>query len=275
MENYISAHLMGGLGNQLFEAAHALAQGWKHNREVVFFPDSWTPGQGRNARNYVDNVFRNLNFSDKIEGFTHVYEGPFEYSEVNPLEGNTSFYGYYQSTKNWFGFDNRIRDVFQPSLELVKEFMEKYPQLSQPNTLSLHVRRSEYLQFPEIHPTISLEYIQLALEKIGEFSTVFVFSDDHEFVKENLNFPSVIYVDESEDWRELYLMGLCQNHIISNSTFSWWGVFLNKNLSKKIVAPSTWFGPRGPEAKDIYENYWITIPTEWTEGGRIKPKKND
>ena len=60
MQNYISAHLMGGLGNQLFEAAHALAQGWKHNRPVVFHPSSWTPGQGRGAENYVNNVFRNL-----------------------------------------------------------------------------------------------------------------------------------------------------------------------------------------------------------------------
>ena len=213
MSNLISAHLMGGLGNQLFEAAHALAQGWKHNRDVMFFPDSWTPGQGRNARNYVENVFRNLKFSDKLEGFTHVYEGPFEYSEVNPLEGHTSFYGYYQSTKNWFGHDDKIRDIFQPPQELVEEFKNKYPQLNNPNTLSLHVRRSEYLQFPEIHPTISIEYIEEALKKIGEYTTVFVFSDDHEFVKEKINFPDVVYVDESEDWRELWFMEIGRAHV--------------------------------------------------------------
>jgi hypothetical protein len=271
MSNTISANLMGGLGNQLFEAAHALAQGWKHNREVKFFPDSWTPGQGRNARNYVDNVFRNLDFYDNLEGFTHVYEGPFEYSEVNPLDGNTSFHGYFQSSKNWFGFDDKIRDTFQPSIEFSKQMHEKYPQLLQPNTISLHVRRSEYLQFPEIHPTITLEYIQEALKLIGDYSTVFVFSDDHDFVKENLNFPDVVYVNESEDWEELWLMGLCNNHIISNSTFSWWGVFLNQDKNKKIVAPSTWFGPKGPNAKDIYESYWSVVPTKWEEGGLIKP----
>jgi hypothetical protein len=148
---------------------------------------------------------------------------------------------------------------------------EKYPQLLQPNTLSLHVRRSEYLQFPEIHPTITLEYIQEALKLIGDYSTVFVFSDDHDFVKENLNFPDVVYVNESEDWEELWLMGLCNNHIISNSTFSWWGVFLNQDKNKKIVAPSTWFGPKGPNAKDIYESYWSVVPTKWEEGGLIKP----
>ena len=264
---------MGGLGNQLFEAAHALSQGWKHSRPVVFFPSSWTPGQGRNAENYVNNVFRNLDFETRVEGFTHVYEGPFEYSEVNPLEGNTSFYGYYQSTKNWFGYDDKIREIFQPSEEIVKYFYEKYPQLSQENTLSIHVRRSEYLRFPEIHPTISLEYLQEALKIVEPYSTVFVFSDDHEFVKENLSFPNFVYVNEDEDWKELYLMGLCKNHIISNSTFSWWGVFLNKNKNKKIVCPSTWFGPKGPNGKDIYESYWSLVETEWTEGGIIKPVK--
>ena len=275
MGNLITANLMGGLGNQLFEAAHALAQGWKHNRETVFLPHSWTPGQGRGAENYINNVFRNLKFVERVENTTTVNEGPFEYSEVNPVEGDTAFHGYFQSTKNWFGFDDKIREIFQPPSELVEEFMGKYPQLSQPNTLSLHVRRSEYLQFPEIHPTISIEYIQEALKVIGEYSTVFVFSDDHDFVKENLNFPSVIFVNEPEDYRELWLMGLCQNHIMSNSTFSWWGTFLNKKLNKKIVAPSRWFGPRGPEAKDIYESYWNVIPCDWIEGGKLMPIKND
>jgi hypothetical protein len=276
MENIISGNLMGGLGNQLFEAAHALSQGWRYNRETVFLPTSWTPGQGREVKHYIDNVFRNLKFVDKIENFTTVGEGHFEFSEVNPVEGNTAFQGYFQSSKNWYGFDEKVREIFQPPTEMVEEFMKKYPQLSQPNTLSLHVRRSEYLQLPDIHPTISIEYIQEALKVIGEYSTVFVFSDDHDFVKENLNFPSVIFVDEDEDYKELWLMGLCQNHIMSNSTFSWWGSFLNKNLNKKIVVPSRWFGPRGPESKDVYESYWHTISCDWVPGGILMPiKKND
>jgi len=268
--NLISCNLMGGLGNQLFEAAHALAQGWKHNRYVLFIPKSWTPGQGRGAENYVSNVFRKLRFTDNLDGFTRVTEGPFEYSEVHPVEGHTVFDGYFQSTKNWFGFDDSIREIFQPQRELIDEFYLKYPQLGEENTLSLHVRRSEYLQYPEIHPTITKEYIEKALEIIGSYSTVFVFSDDHQWVKDNLDFPSVVFVNETEDWKELYLMSLCKNHIMSNSTFSWWGSFLNKNVNKKIVAPSTWFGPRGPESKDIYEPYWHLVQTKW-ENGLIKP----
>jgi hypothetical protein len=58
MSNFISCNLMGGLGNQLFQAAHALAQGITHNREVVFVPRSWTPMQGRQTENYLTNIFR-------------------------------------------------------------------------------------------------------------------------------------------------------------------------------------------------------------------------
>jgi len=273
MGNLISCNLMGGLGNQLFEVAHTLSQGWKHNREVVFIPRSWTPGQGNGTENYLSNVFRKLKFVENLDGFTRVTEGPFEYSEVNPVEENTVFDGYFQSTKNWFGYEDKVREMFEPPKELVDEFYSKYPQLTNSETLSLHVRRSEYLQYPEIHPTITKEYIEEALKIIGSYSTVFVFSDDHQWVKDNLNFPSVIFVNEDTDWKELYLMSLCKNHIISNSTFSWWGVFLDKNKDKKIVCPSRWFGPRGPKADDIYESYWNLVEVEYREGGTLNPIK--
>lgn len=271
MSNKITPYFMGGLGNQLFQAAHALAQGWKNDRQVVFLPDSFTPGQGRNAANYVDNVFRNLTFVDKFTDYTVVDEETFHYKGVQPTENNTVFQGYYQSTKNWFGYEDRIRDLFQPDIGTLEYFYEKYPQLMEPNTLSLHVRRSEYLIYPEIHPTITMEYILEALKAVGEYSTVFVFSDDPQWVKDNLNFPSVVYVNESTDYNELWLMGLCANHIISNSTFSWWATFLNQSKTKKIIAPSVWFGPKGPNGKDIYETYWKTIPVEYATGGKLYP----
>jgi len=269
----ISSNLLGGLGNQLFSAAHAISQGLKHNRKVVFIPKSFTPGQGNGAENYVDNVFRNLTFVENIDGFTKVTEKSFSYYGESPLDTNTVFDGYYQSSKNWFGFEDKIRDKFQPPMELVDYFLGKYPQLNDENTLSLHVRRSEYLLFPEIHPTITKEYINEALNIIGEYTTIFIFSDDHKWIKENLNLKSAIFVNESKDWEELYLMSLCKNHIISNSTFSWWGVFLNKNKNKKIVSPSVWFGPKGPNPIDIYESYWIKIPCKWVIGGKILPIK--
>ena len=266
MSNLISCNLMGGLGNQIFQAAHALSQGMKHNREVVFVPRSWTPMQGRDAHNYVNNIFRNLKFVDNIDGFEKVTEGPWEYSEVNPSENNTTFDGYFQSSKNFHGFDDHIRTVFSPTEEFISEMYQKHPELNQENTLSVHIRRGDCFMNPDIHPIATEKYVKRALKEIGNYSHVFVFSDDKNWVKENLKFENVTYV-EDEDYRELWLMSLCKNHIIVNSTFSWWGSFLNSNTNKKIVAPSIWFGPRGPQNyKDIYESNWIVLDVKYENG---------
>ncbi len=266
MNNLISCNLMGGLGNQIFQAAHAIAQGMIHNREVVFIPKSWTPMQGRQTENYLNNIFRKLKFVDNIDGFEKVSEGLWEYSEVHVKENNTVFDGYFQSSKNFLGQDNQIRNTFSPTKEFINEMLEKHPELNEEKTLSIHIRRGDCFMNPDIHPIATEKYIENAIKEIGEYSHVFVFSDDKVWVKENLKFDNVNYVDD-EDYRELWLMSLCKNNIIVNSTFSWWGSFLNNNPNKKIVAPSIWFGPRGPRNyKDIYEPYWTVVEVKYEDG---------
>lgn len=266
MSNLISCNLMGGLGNQIFQAAHALAQGMKYNREVVFVPHSWTPMQGRQTSNYVNNVFRNIKFVDNIDGFEKVVEGPWEYIDVFPKDHNTVFDGYFQSSKNFLGYDEEIKKIFSPTEEFINEMVEKYPQLKQEDTLSIHIRRGDCFMNPDIHPIANEKYVERALNEIGNYSHVFVFSDDKDWVKQNLVFENVTYV-EDEDYREMWLMSMCKNHIIVNSTFSWWGSFLNTNPNKKIIAPSIWFGPRGPQNyKDIYEKNWTVLEVKYEDG---------
>ena len=119
MSNLISCNLMGGLGNQLFQAAHALAQGITHNREVVFVPRSWTPMQGRQTENYLTNIFRNMKFVDNIDNFEKVSEGPWEFSDVFVKEHDTVFDGYFQSSKNFNPHFDKIREIFSPTEEFV------------------------------------------------------------------------------------------------------------------------------------------------------------
>jgi hypothetical protein len=257
---------MGGLGNQLFQAAHAIAKGITHNREVVFVPRSWTPMQGRQTENYLNNIFRNLKFVDNIDGFEKVGEGPFEYSEVLVKENNTVFDGYFQSSKNFSPHYDAIRNIFSPTEEFINEIFEKYPMLNQEDTLSIHIRRGDCFMNPDIHPIATKKYVERAVNEAGEYSHVFVFSDDREWVKENLKFTNVTYV-EDEDYREMWLMSLCKNNIIVNSTFSWWGSFLNKNPNKKVIAPSMWFGPKGPRNySDLYEPYWKVLEVKYENG---------
>lgn len=266
MSNLISGNLLGGLGNQLFVAAHAIAQGITHNREVVFVPRSYTPLQGRQTKNYINNIFRNLKFVDNINGFERVFETPLGEVIHNLKNGNIVFDGYFQSSKYFLGHDEKIREIFSPTEEFISEMMKKHPELNQENTLSIHIRRGDCLMFPDIHPVSTEKYIERAVKEIGKYSHVFVFSDDKLWVKENLKFENVTYVND-EDYREMWLMSLCKNNVIVNSTFSWWGSFLNKNPNKKIVAPSIWFGPKGPrDPKDIYEPYWVVLDVNYDNG---------
>jgi hypothetical protein len=263
----ITAYLMGGLGNQMFQISNALSQSWNNKCEYRFNPKSYTPLQGNDTSRYVNNIFKKINFTyDNLVTHRH-NEVTWSYYD-KPILPNTNieFYGYYQSSKNFMNYKNKIIDLFSPSDEEINSLTIKYPQIKLNNTVSLHVRRGDYVNSPTIHPVISKSYIQTALKMIGQYSHLFIFTDDRTWVLENLDNENYTIVDD-EDYNELWLMSMCENNIISNSTFSWWGSFLNKNETKRVIAPSIWFGDNGPKNyKDIYENNWEIINTKIKEG---------
>jgi hypothetical protein len=87
-------------------------------------------------------------------------------------------------------------------------------------------------------------------------------NSDIKWCKENFNFlDNVIYCENNEDYEDLYLMSLCNDNIIANSSFSWWGAWLNKNKTKKVISPKKWFGPSKSNfiTDDIYCEKWIVI----------------
>jgi len=273
MNNFISSKLIGGLGNQLFSISHALSQGWKNNREVIFLPTSFTPLQGNNTSYYINNILRNLKFVNSLENFTVISELSFYFKPINPVSTNTVFDGYFQSSKHWYGYNNEIKKIFQPDDETINYLMKKYPELND-NTVSIHIRRGDYLNSPLTHPTISLEYITESLKLIDYDTIVFIFTDDLNWAKKNIIINNkIIFVNEKFDWLELYLMSMCKHNIISNSTFSWWASFLNMNQNKIVIAPSIWFGPNGPKRNDLYEENWKIINVELTENNILIPKK--
>lgn len=266
MSYYISSHLSGGLGNQLFQISHALSQGFSYNREIVFLPKSTTELQGNNVIHYMDNIYSKLKFVNNFTDYDIVVEKSFNYNKVYPTEKNTLFHGYFQSSKYFGNHKKKIIDIFSPPNFFIEKMYKKYPELNEKKTVSLHIRLGDYLRFPDIHPTISENYIINALKIIGDYSHIFLFSDNHDFFKKNIKLDNSIVINE-KDYEELWLMSLCENNIISNSTFSWWGSFLNKNETKIVVAPSLWFGPNGPKNyEDIYEKNWNTVDVLYTNG---------
>ena len=141
--------------------------------------------------------------------------------------------------------------VVSPSLK------KKYGDILKENLCSIHVRRGDYLGLPNHHPACPLEYYEEAMKQMDDSKIFLVFSDDFGWCKENFTNSNVIFIEDNKDYIDLFLMTLCQNNIIANSSFSWWGAWLNQNENKKVIAPNKWFG------KAIQHNTKDLIPPTW------------
>jgi hypothetical protein len=261
MKNYFfTTFLMGGLGNQMFQISHTYAQGLKYGKEVIFRPVAYTPMQANKPDKYLKNIYRNIKFTD-FDCELHRINGSWEFREiVPPNESNVEFYGYFQSSKNFYGYDNTIKNLFQPTDEFLKKINKKFYGINFSNSVSLHIRRGDYLKIPKVLPPLDISYYEKCVSQLKNYENIFVFSDDLSWVKNNLNLENLLFVENLEDYEELWMMSLCGVNIMSNSTFSWWGSFLNINENKKILVPDTWFGPNGEKNfSDLYEPNWEKI----------------
>lgn len=252
---------MGGLGNQMFQISHALCQSWKYNTDCYFNTTAHTPMQANQPSKYINNIFRNIKFLNINTPVNRVSEFDWNDPKLDfDVSQNIEFYGYFQSSKNFLGFDEKIKSLFNPTDEFINKIETIYPKIKNPNTISIHIRRGDYLTIPHVLPVQPLSYYETCLSYFTEYDDVFIFSDDKDWVKENFKNEKYIIVNNLEDYEELWMMSLCNHNIISNSTFSWWGSFLNNNPNKRVLSPSIWFGQYGPNPHDsIYEKNWEII----------------
>jgi hypothetical protein len=130
----------------------------------------------------------------------------------------------------------------------------------------MHIRRGDYVDLQNHHPLQPIEYYQKSVNIIGKNMHYLVFSNDIEWCKLNLTKDSlgvknIVYVENMKPYEDLLLMQQCNHNIIANSSFSWWGAWLNSNDNKKVIAPKLWFGPAYKDfnSPDNYCNEWIVI----------------
>jgi len=251
---------MGGLGNQMFQISNAICQGLKNNVPSIFQSVAYTPMQANQPTKYLNNIFKNVKFVGSLSGYK-VVNSPWEYVDLNiNWDSPIQFNGFFQSSKNFLEFKDKIVEIFSPNETEIFKLKEKYPEINNENTVSIHVRRGDYLTIGNVLPVIDITYIDKCVKLIGEYSYIFIFSDDKKWVKDNLNYPNTIIVDDLEDYEDLWLISLCNHNIMSNSSFSWWGSFLNNHKNKKVFVPNIWFGPMGEKNyHDIYEPEWEKI----------------
>jgi hypothetical protein len=262
---------MGGLGNQMFQISKALSEGFENGIDVKFKKESFIPMEGNQPSKYENNIFRNIKFGDYDDNILQINEPSWQYNDIGVFYYKpVKYYGYFQSSKNFKSQGEKIKSYFSPTEDFIDKIKNLYPKIFDEGSVSIHVRRGDYLTVSEILPVIDKTYIDECLRQIGEYSNIFVFSNDKEWCKENLNYNNTIVVDGLGDYEELWMMSLCNNNIMSNSSFSWWGSYLNRNKNKNIYCPSVWFGSKGEKNyQDIYEDGWLKINVKLKEGRLI------
>jgi hypothetical protein len=193
----------------------------------------------------------------------------FDYRIVKYVSRNAYLIGYWQSEK----YFTSISPLLCEELKLIKPlspdcqvWVEKIRKVK---SASLHIRRGDYidnLHTNKYHGTCSLAYYTEAIDKIcHRFPeiTIFVFSDDLSWARQNLGSYSFVEFVEinslNRDQEELTLMSLCDHHIIANSSYSWWGAWLGSCLEKTVIAPQRWFNDITLNTKDLIPKAWIRL----------------
>ena len=256
--------LAGGLGNMMFQIAAGYATAKEVNGKFFLYPNEIGGMMHKHPTEYLDTVFRNIKILDISESFKEIEHNSFHYEPVNIDDQdykNLFLIGGFQSFKYFEKYSKDIRSLFSPTSDLVVDLKVKY---DTNNKVSIHIRRGDYTNLPNHHHNLSMSYYLNAINYFKGFKFL-VFSDDIDWCKDNFIGDNFIFVEDTNDIEDLYLMSMCEHNIIANSTFSWWGAWLNSNSNKKVVYPNTWFGPvyKHFRTNDLFPEDWICLDEDF------------
>ena len=200
----------------------------------------------------------------------YVSESGFAYhKEFMSYPKNTYMEGFWQSEKYFKDIESTIKSDFTFNENLNAENTKWKDKINAVNSVSIHVRRGDYVSNKNTnthHGTSDLAYYKRAVDKLAETETgleLFVFSDDLDWCKTNFNFKFPInFVDTNvliNYHLDMHLMSCCQHNIIANSSFSWWGAWLNTNPTKKVIAPQKWFNDNSIDTSDLIPETWMKL----------------
>lgn len=264
--NYIYINLACGLGNRLFKIASVYGISMSQNKLYAINDDYKTKHNTTNL-NYNNTIFRNVTFKklDTKKNTLNFYEpenGACNFLEIPNTNTDLLLFGYFQNEKYFFNYKKNIYDLFRMENTRKEYLLQKYSNLE--HTYFLHVRRGDYtLDINFMHYIDLTKYYENCFILFPEDAHFLVFSDDINFCKKS-NFiknKNVSYVENENEVNSLYLMSLCKlGGIACNSSFSWWGSYLNENPNKKVTFPDKWFN--NDWDIDIYWENSIIVSTK-------------
>lgn len=262
----LSCELIGGLGNQLFQIATTMGVAWDLGFHAVFPHQLSTPSRAAPRPVYWDTIFwkipkKPLPF---FRLFTHFDE---PHLPLGPVESNQAMlHGYLQEHKRFSKYRDRILDLFvpPPSLgEYIDRVFEELINLHQGPYVSVHIRLDDWIEGDFcLWMDKYKHYYHKAFDLFPDDATFLVFSGNSLFsclfFADNFPHKNALFVDES-DVVELFLMAKCDHNIIVNSTFSWWGAYLNRNPLKIVVSPKEWHFNEPRFRPGYLPDDWVTI----------------
>lgn len=285
----IVTRLIGGLGNQMFQyaAGRALAQrlGVEIRIDRRGFADYQTHAFGlqhfaANPRDAspkdLPRMQRESRFNRLLRRFgggaIRVFGEPsFHFTpDVLTLPDGTYLDGYWQSEQYFVDVEQTIREDFRILTPPSAENLVWLDKINSVRSVSLHVRRGDYVNSPSasaVHGACDLDYYRRGVEEVakraGNDIELFVFSDDPDWAAEKLRlqYPThfVRHNNADTNYEDLRLMSACQHHVIANSTFSWWGAWLDPRLDSIVVAPQQWFRSDKLDARDLVPARWVRV----------------
>ncbi len=298
-KNLTIVKINGGLGNQMFQHALGRCIELKHNITVKYDISVFETYFRKYELDLfeINPVFASIEEISKLKDYNpkqtkilknlprfirRNFETYRQESEktipANILKIKKSVYldGYWQSEKYFKKIENVIRKEFIFKKPMNQINQELANQINQVNSVSLHVRRGDYIINKPILDICSLEYYQNAINYIinkVENPHFFVFSDDPKWVADNLNTPFrytlVTNNLEENNYEDMRLMSFCRHNIIANSSFSWWGAWLNNNPDKVVIAPRNWSFSE-MYSKNRAPKNWIRLENDWVVNDSLK-----
>ena len=256
---------LGQLGNQMFQ--YAATKGVASKLDVPFMipnhREIFDDGIGNRYTILLFNAFKLTSASllGTLRTENYVQENGFTFNKdlfkIDKTK-NYSLYGFFQTEKYFKHIEKQIRKDFTFKDEIKDDCDQIIKQFTNP--IALHIRRGDFVWNNKNHPPLSLDYYESALKLFDSDREVIIFSDDTEWCKNQDIFADDRFAvaEGGDQFYDMCLMSMCDDFIIANSTFSWWGAWLGNR--GKVVAPKQWFGEAlSHDTKDLYCKGWIVL----------------
>lgn len=263
---FIKGNLRERLGNQLFIVAANISLALDNDARAIFPEFLWRTDSDI-GENYK-MIFWRLDVAEPDSSISFDYCEPSLLYAPIPYVPNMQTNGWFASEKHFKHHKSEILALFAPHPDIVNYLKSKYQDiLEHPNTVAIHVRayflESSYAA--QNFVSYKKDYFEKAMSLFPEDTLFVVFSDKMNWCKQEFakikTINNIRFIENEKHYHDIFLMSMCKHNILSNSTFSWWGAYLNNNPNKIVIAPPKWFCPESSfqDLPDLFPEEWFIL----------------